>query len=53
MLRALIHSHLDEYKVLDSRTDRAYIVTSIVQQIRKAGGNFVRRAKGGWADVGT
>lgn len=52
VLRALIHSHLDEYRVLESRTDRAFIVSTIIQQIRKSGGNFVRKAKGGWADVG-
>jgi hypothetical protein len=51
-LRSLIYSHMDEYKVLESRTDRAYVVTNIIQQIRGQGGHFIRRAKGGWADVG-
>lgn len=52
VLREHIQSYMDDYKVIESRIDRAFIVSAIIQQIKSTGGRFIRRKGGGWAEIG-
>lgn len=52
-LRACIISQLEEYRTSTSRAERSFVVSQIIKQVQQRGGLFVRKVKGGWADIGS
>ena len=51
MLRSMIRSKLQEYADCKEKLDRSYIVSQIINTVRRGGG-FVRKVNGQWFDIG-
>jgi len=53
LLKSLVQKNLVDYSACISKSERTYIVTTIMQQIRdNGGGEFVRQLDGRWYEIG-